>query len=84
MRQTYTYKIISLDLDIFNAMEIMQYAMSIYVQTKKTYQHIDDFNTVTEYIYLCHRHKVQVKVKQIKDVFNEIFGNKTNKLFQYF
>ena len=25
-----------------------------------------------EYIYLCHRHKVQVKVKQIKDVFNEI------------
>ena len=47
MRQTYTYKIISLDLDIFNAMEIMQYAMSIYVQTKKTYQHIDDFITVT-------------------------------------
>ena len=40
-------KSIQLDLDFFNAKEIMQYAISIYIETKKTYQYIDDFITVT-------------------------------------
>ena len=48
MRQTLDIKNqFNLILTFFNAMEIMPYAISIYIPTKKTYQHIDDFITVT-------------------------------------
>ena len=48
MRQTLDIKNqFNLILTFFNAMEIMACVISIYIQAKKRYQHIDDFITIT-------------------------------------